>query len=325
MIEEILPNLYRTEIPLPNNPLKSLNSYIVKSEDRFLVIDTGFNREECLEAMHANMKKLGVDLKKTDFFITHFHSDHIGLTGRLVSEESKVYFGEWEAKKIYHLRESQNQYWESILKVYAANGFTNAREALAIQPLHQFGLNMKFDFTFLHDGDVIDIGDYHFRCFSAPGHTPGQMNLYEPGKKILVAGDNILFDITPNITYWVDMEDSLSRYLASLERVAALDVDFVLTGHRRLVHDLKGRVRELQAHHRLRLNEVMEALKDGEKDVLQIAPYISWNITARNWDDFPLRQKWFAFGETLAHVLYLEDEGKVQRSRRRGKILYSLT
>ena len=46
MIEEIVSNMYRTEIPLRGSPLKWLNSYIVKGGDRFLIIDTGFNREE---------------------------------------------------------------------------------------------------------------------------------------------------------------------------------------------------------------------------------------------------------------------------------------
>ena len=67
MLEEIVPSLYRTEIPLPNNPLKWLNAYIVKGGDRFLIIDTGFNREECLNAMNASLRKLDVDLMKTDF------------------------------------------------------------------------------------------------------------------------------------------------------------------------------------------------------------------------------------------------------------------
>jgi hypothetical protein len=45
MIEEIVPNLYRTEIPLPRSPLKWLNSYIVKEGYRFLIIDIGFNQQ----------------------------------------------------------------------------------------------------------------------------------------------------------------------------------------------------------------------------------------------------------------------------------------
>jgi glyoxylase-like metal-dependent hydrolase (beta-lactamase superfamily II) len=151
------------------------------------------------------------------------------------------------------------------------------------------------------------------------------MSLYEANNKILVAGDHILFDITPNIAYWVQMEDALGQYLASLEKVNALDVKLVLTGHRRLVHDLQRRVRELQQHHHARLNEVLVALGDGEKDVLQIAPHIKWDITAKTWEEFPPPQKWFAFGETMAHVRYLEAKGKVRRKSRNGTIKYVLT
>jgi glyoxylase-like metal-dependent hydrolase (beta-lactamase superfamily II) len=78
MVEEIVPNLYHAEIPLPRSPLKWLNSYIVKGGNRFLIVDTGFNSEECLNEMNANLQKLGVDLNRTDIFITHLHVDHIG-------------------------------------------------------------------------------------------------------------------------------------------------------------------------------------------------------------------------------------------------------
>ncbi|HAV10059.1 MAG TPA: hypothetical protein DCX22_00325 [Dehalococcoidia bacterium] len=59
MIEQILSDLYRDEIPLPRNPLKALNWYIIKTADRFLVIDTGMNREECKHAMFETLRELG--------------------------------------------------------------------------------------------------------------------------------------------------------------------------------------------------------------------------------------------------------------------------
>ncbi|PIU23743.1 MAG: MBL fold metallo-hydrolase, partial [Chloroflexi bacterium CG08_land_8_20_14_0_20_45_12] len=34
MFEEILPNLYRIEVPLPGSPLKALNSYVIKGARR---------------------------------------------------------------------------------------------------------------------------------------------------------------------------------------------------------------------------------------------------------------------------------------------------
>jgi hypothetical protein len=120
------------------------------------------------------------------------------------------------------------------------------------------------------------------------------------------------------------MEDALGLYLQSLDKVGALDVKLVLTGHRRLVHDLHARIRELKEHHKNRLDEVLKALNDGEKTALEIAPLISWDITAKTWEDFPPQQKWFAFGEALAHVRYLEIRGKVRRINQNGVIKYAL-
>ncbi len=82
-IEEIFPHIYRAEIPLPQNPLKATNSYVIRGEGRYLVIDTGMNREECRKAMENYLSTLAVDLNRTDFFITHLHADHFGLVAHL--------------------------------------------------------------------------------------------------------------------------------------------------------------------------------------------------------------------------------------------------
>ena len=57
-----------------------------KTGERNLIIDTGMYNDECFNAMQAALKKLDVDLKKTDFFITHAHGDHIGLVTRLIHD-----------------------------------------------------------------------------------------------------------------------------------------------------------------------------------------------------------------------------------------------
>jgi len=49
---------------------------------------------------------------------------------------------------------------------------------------------------------------------------------------------------------------------------------------------------------------------------------ISWEGDA--WDSFPVQQKWFATGEAISHLRYLEEEGLVTREIRGGKILYGL-
>jgi hypothetical protein len=53
--------------------------------------------------------------------------------------------------------------------------------------------------------------------------------------------------------------------------------------------------------------------------------HISWDITYDYWDQFPLSQKWFSTGETIAHLKYLEEQGTIRREMRNQKmIVFSL-
>ena len=79
MVTELMKDIYRIEVPLPKNPMKLLNSYLIRSDGRSLVIDTGFNRPECKEALMSGLKELNVDFDRTDLFLTHLHADHSGL------------------------------------------------------------------------------------------------------------------------------------------------------------------------------------------------------------------------------------------------------
>ena len=100
MIEEIRPNLFKIEVVLPASPLKSLNAYLIKGQDRHLLIDTGFNRQECLEDLTNGLTKIGVNLAETDFFLTHLHADHTGLVSVLADPTARVYCSEPDAVSI---------------------------------------------------------------------------------------------------------------------------------------------------------------------------------------------------------------------------------
>jgi glyoxylase-like metal-dependent hydrolase (beta-lactamase superfamily II) len=321
VFEEILPNLYRIEIPLPRSPLKALNSYLIKGNNRFLIIDTGLNREECKSVMLSDLEILNVDLKKTDFFITHMHADHLALAAVLADDKSRVYFNSKEASMV-----NSKMPWQEAYAFFLTNGFPEheLKKSLEGHPGYKYGLKRHLSFHILHEGAPIEIGDYCFRCIETPGHSPGHMCLYEANKKILICGDHILYDITPNITHWIGMKNSLKEYLISLEKVYSLDVDLVLPGHRRIWNDHKTRIRELQAHHQARLGEILSALEDSEKTAYDIAPYVSWDVDYSSWELFPASQKWFAVGETIAHIEYLEEETKVRRKMRGDKMIFSL-
>ena len=321
MCEEVLPNLFRNKIPLPDSPLKYLNSYIIKDPERSLIIDTGLNRKACLEAMHKGLDTLGIDLSKSDIFITHLHADHFGLISKLATDSTKIFFSRPDKE----LMES----WEgfgAMIEYAGQNGFPEDQLKAAIDkhPGAKYGTDWIPDLKVLDDGDVIDVGVYHFKCVATPGHTMGHTCLYEPNKKILVAGDHILIDITPNIQCWSDTGNHLKHYLESLDKVHKLKVDLVLPGHRRLFDNHRVRIEELKKHHARRLNEVLAILKNGSMSAYEIASHMTWDIDCERWDQFPVAQKWFATGEAISHLRYLEEEARVVRKRVANKIKFTL-
>ena len=335
MWKEILPNLYAIEIPLPQSPLRALNSYLIRAPGRFLLIDTGMNRERCRQEMLLALESLGVDLTKTDFFLTHMHADHIGLVGELITDKSKVYLNRKDASFVRF--EMSGKLWQELRAIYLENGFPEEEvdKAIGSHPGYRYSVKHDLDFCSLKEGDKIEIGDYCLRVIETPGHTPGHLCLYEPDKKILFSGDHILSKITPNISTFLsgdlipsDVNDgtapemskwnALKHYLASLEKVSNLEATLVLPGHRSICHNLRKRVAELQEHHKARLAEVISALKDGPKTAYEVAPYLTWDIRYSSWELFPALQKWFAVGETIAHLWYLE-ENKAVRTAIKGK------
>ena len=192
MIEEVAGNLYRVEIPLSGNPLKSINSYILKGQERNLIIDTGMNREECMKAMQAGLTSLGVDLRKTDFFITHFHVDHLGLVANLATDHSTIYLSQVDAD-IFH-KVVFGTVWDDMIQYSLLNGLpeNELREALPNHPARLYGVKEPLQFRLLKDEDSVGIEDYRFRCVETPGHTKGHMCLYEPHVKILISGDTLV-------------------------------------------------------------------------------------------------------------------------------------
>jgi glyoxylase-like metal-dependent hydrolase (beta-lactamase superfamily II) len=176
--------------------------------------------------------------------------------------------------------------------------------------------------SLVKDGDIIEAGPYHFRCVHTPGHTPGHTCLYDPAKKVLIAGDHLLGDITPNVVCWSDGKNPLGDYLESLDKVAVLDVELVLPGHRSVFHDHRRRIAELQHHHHRRLREVRAIIGPGAMSAFEVAEKMTWEFGNGDWDAFPVTQKWFATGEALAHLRYLEQTGAVQGETSEGIVRF---
>lgn len=312
MSEKITENIYTFPIELPQNPLKWLNCYVIKStgSGRNLLIDTGFNRPECSEALLAGMRELELKPEETDVFLTHFHADHSGNAALLQSLGCRIIMGrvDYEHMLGYRRIDVRNQMLrEGMPEAIMDDVFGHNPAAIYVSG--------PFTAETVEDGDTLCYGGCRLQCIETPGHTQGHMCLYDSDHGLIFLGDHVLFDITPNICSNGRIPDILGIYMNSLRRVRALGDLRCLPAHRGMgTQSLTERVDALISHHEARIAEAEEIVKAAPGlTAYDITGKMHWHIRARNWDDFPPGQKVFAIGEAIAHLDTLVAQSRIKR------------
>ena len=315
MTEKIAHNLYRIPVPLPGNPLRELNAYVIRGSERTLLIDTGFRMDACREALRAGLEDLEIPREEITVLLTHMHSDHAGLGPEFVGQRRPILVSDIDRVRLEQFHTKSGRSKNASRELFARAGFAPAKLDLVETSNPAFALApVDFErYESLRDGQLLSLDGNHLRCIMVPGHTPGQMCFYIEEEEIMFTGDHVLFDITPNITAWSEIPDSLGNYMESLRKIAKYDVRLALPGHRR-PGDMAQRVVQLLDHHQERLEEVLGLVRNNpESSGYHLASLMSWRIRANSWDDFPLAQKWFAVGECLAHLDHLLKLGQIRR------------
>lgn len=322
MAKHIVDNLWQLEIPLEGSPLKTLNSYLIAGE-RSLLIDTGFRWTSCRLAMERELAEVGVDRSKMDIFATHLHSDHVGLAAELIQPGCRVLIGEIDGPGVEDYMD--DDCWRDLYAAYVQDGFSweEVDHLWDDNPAQEAAPAVWEQYVYVKDGEILSYGGHDLRCVLTPGHTPGHMCLYDEKNRWLFCGDHVLFHISPNICRWSGVRDSLGDYLESLQKVRSLPVELLLPAHRENRGELTARVDELTAHHLRRIENAWQTVaEEPGLTGYDIAGRMRWKIRSRSWEDFPLGQKFFAVGEALAHLDYLEARGRIERRDEDGKYRY---
>ncbi len=321
-MQEVYKNIFMEALPLPNNPLKNLNLFIIKGESRSMIVDCGFNLEETKQRMLDVFEKYALDFDKTILYLTHLHSDHVGLATFLRERGVEVYISQVDGK----ILNNPDATWAATYTNAMLQGLSEDNFKIEEHPGYQYAIEGKLDFREAIVGERLSIDDYEFEILDLAGHTPGMTGLYERKHKLLFCGDHILQRITPNITFWgFQYGDSLGTYLKNLDKVYDLDVKHLFSSHRELVKDHRERIDELKDHHEKRLEEVKKALALKKySSVRDVTKQMHWDIKSRNFDEFPQSQKSFATGEAHAHLEYLRHRGQADYIQKDEKLYYFL-
>lgn len=135
------------------------NCYIVGSEatKEGMVIDPGAEAGEILKTV----KELGLKVKL--IVLTHRHPDHVGAAGQVKEATGAEVATHEEAAK--YLPQSPSYIFEPPFQA------------------------SPYPDRILKEGDVVDIGDLHFKVLHTPGHTPCGISLV--GHGVVFTGDTL--------------------------------------------------------------------------------------------------------------------------------------
>jgi len=282
---ELVPGVVRIVAPLPFSKPPSINCYAIDTPQGEVLIDTGMIGSE--SALDAGLAAAGAQPRQV--MVTHGHPDHFGLAGR---------YGD-----IVHVH--PHAYEQATMSFSPTmNGALSGRvvDLDGLRPMLELIKKMTVPLPARSDMNEGDrLGEWE--AILTPGHAPGHLCLYRERDGVLIAGDHLLPDVTPNLNATDHMPDPVSDFLASLERVAKLDISLVLPAHGEPFADAPGRAAELIAHHERRLGQLVEALDGG--------PQTEEALTSLLFGRLENEDAVMAHMEAHAHLVHLQLAGRV--------------
>ncbi|MFC5384760.1 MBL fold metallo-hydrolase [Aquamicrobium segne] len=315
VVDEVAPGIFRLDVPVPFSGLRQINLWLLRDGDGFTMIDCGFADAQTRQRIEAMWKVVLNGRPVTRLLITHFHPDHAGNC-RFICERwglrPQLTQLEWMAANVA-LKSLYSDDPQLAPRFYRQNGATDDLIDLyhADTILYDTGVELTDDHERLNAGDRLVIGEREWVVMTGQGHSPEMAMLYCADDDILIAGDQILPKISPNISVWPwePLANPLREFLVSLEQLdtRVTSNTLVLPSHRAPFHDAKSRIASLREHHEERLALLARLMKErGEitaTDLLQ-------PLFNRRLDGHQLN---FAMGEVIAHLNYMMFEGTVRR------------
>lgn len=315
-VARVAEGVFQLKLPVPL-PLRFVSVYLIESDDGWTVVDAGYDYPETYTVWESAADSIGLDLRRdvARIIVTHFHPDHLGAA-RWLQERSgaTVYMLEAEisfSRRLWSGVEGPETFVEHL----ALHGMPREIAVSASGEMRS-GLTLPEVMEPLKAGGKTPLGSDSAQVLRAPGHADNQLVLYDEGRKILFAADHVMLKITPNIGLWPETAPHpLARYLESLDELRSLDTDLILPGHGPIFHDLEGRISELTHHHEERLDLMHAVLNGGPKSAYAVSREVFR-------DTLTIYEQCFALAETLAHLDYLELQGRAERLERGENVLY---
>ncbi len=314
---EISDGVLWMRLPLPM-ALDHINIYALDEGDSWTIVDTGIHSKRSLAIWE---QLLSGPLKGRPIgrvILTHHHPDHVGLVGWFIERfgaELITSRTAWLLARMLILDVEEAPTRQAI-DYWRGGGMPEdiLQERLTARP-YNFAdtcLPLPVGYTRLQQGNVIHAGGRNWDVHIGHGHAPEHLTLWSRDDHLVLAGDQILPSISPNIGVYPTEPDAdpLSEWLESCERLALLarEDHLVLGGHNRPFTGLPFRMAQLSDNHHGALTRLRSHLKTPRTACDCFPVLFKRSIDAGTFG--------LALAESVAHLNHLHALGQVTRTRR---------
>jgi glyoxylase-like metal-dependent hydrolase (beta-lactamase superfamily II) len=310
---EIAPGVRWLRMPLPF-VLNHINLWLLQDAPGWSIVDTGIAAAETREIWSAVLDKQLQGQPIQRVLVTHLHPDHVGLAGWLCERCGvDLWMSRQEYLSARMLASDQPPPPEIALDFYRAAGFTEAQLDQYSERFGRYGNLLSAlpeSYHRLQDGQQLQIGQHQWEVVMGRGHSPEHACLYCAELNLLIAGDQALPTISPNVSVWPTepAADPLGDWLESCRRLTdrvAADV-LVLPAHGRPYRGLRMRLDQLLTEHEDGLQKILAQCVRPSRAVDLFDALFRGLIGDGN--------RIMAAGEAVAHLNYLQQRGQLSAS-----------
>ncbi len=304
---QLAPGIRWLRMPLPF-VLNHINLWLLDDDDGLTVVDTGIDSRKSRAIWEQALS--GQSVRRV--IATHLHPDHAGLAGWLCREHAAEL---WMSREEYLLARvlsaDQPPPPPEAIAFYRRAGFSEQQLATYAERFGQFGAVVSAapqSYRRLQAGDELSLGAHRWRVVIGRGHSPEHVCLLCEELGLLIAGDQVLPTISPNIGVWPTEPEAnpLADWLESCRRLRATLSDelLVLPAHGRPFRGLHARLTALIDEHERGLEQLRALCREPQRVIDVFPALFRGRIDSGNLV--------MAVGESVAHLRYLQAEGEIQ-------------
>ena len=295
--------------------LDHVNIYAVDEGDSWTIIDTGLWSKKTLSIWRSIIDKYFGNKPINRIIVTHHHPDHVGLAGWFQKEFKAVLWmtrTAWLMARMLRL-DYQKLPTEEIVNFWRRSGMDGkiVKERAAGKPFN-FGdsvFEMPLGFRRIVDSEKITLGNRSWIVRVGNGHAPEHATLWCEDEPLIIAGDQIISSISPNLgVYATEPEaDPVEDWLISCKNFVpfANNDQLVLPGHKLPFIGLPHRLRQLIENHHSALLRLADFLREPQTAVGCFPALYNRKITENEYG--------LALVEAVAHLNNLYRKKMVTR------------